>query len=244
MTVRNIAHKTRRRPVVGVSTYLESAQWGVWSRPAALLPMAYVDAVSAAGGIAVLLPPAGSGAEEAVEALDALVLAGGPDIDPAVYGAERHPETIGSQPERDTWELALLGAALEHGVPVLGVCRGMQLMNVACGGDLVQHLPDHGASAQHRPAPGSYGQHSVRLSGSGGRLAGLGPDLVVASYHHQAINRVGAGVRPIGWADDGVVEAVELSGAPFAVGVQWHPEEHEGPGGPGVFTALVQAAAA
>jgi putative glutamine amidotransferase len=242
-----------RRPLVGVSTSIETAQWRVWSRPAVLLSATYVAAIYAAGGVPVLLPPPGagtwsdgqsddqSGAHRTVEALDALVLAGGPDIDPARYGATPHPKTAGVQPVRDTWEFALLAAALDRDLPVLGVCRGMELMNVACGGDLIQHLPDHGADEAHRPAPGSYGQHTVRLDG-GVLSAALGGERVVASYHHQGVGRVGAGLRPVGWADDGLVEALELSGARFAVGVLWHPEEAEHSRGDGVFAALVEAA--
>jgi len=230
-----------RRPLVGVSTYLDMAKWGVWSRRAALLPATYVDAVSAAGGVPILLPPGGRDAGRAVEAVDALVLAGGPDIDPAAYGAQPHPKTANVQPARDRWELDLLAAALERGMPVLGICRGMELMNVACGGDLVQHLADHGASADHRPAPGSYGRHRVRLDPASLLTPALGAELMVASYHHQGIGRLGAGVRAVGWADDGLVEAVELAGADFGVGVLWHPEEDEGPPGRAVFAALVDA---
>jgi gamma-glutamyl-gamma-aminobutyrate hydrolase PuuD len=184
----------------------------------------------------------GPSARRAVAALDALVLAGGPDIDPASYGAAPHPKTAGVRPERDSWEFALLAVALERDLPTLGICRGMELMNVACGGDLVQHLPDHGADTNHRPAPGRYGQHRVRLDG-GVLSAALGSDRVVASYHHQGVGRVGTGLREVAWADDGIVEALELSGARFAAGVLWHPEEDERSSGKGVFAALVEAAA-
>jgi putative glutamine amidotransferase len=234
--------RTSRLPLVGVSTYIDTAAWGVWSRPAALLPATYVDAVAAAGGVPILLPPGGRDASRAVDAVDALVLAGGPDIDPATYGAPPHPKTANVQPARDRWELGLLAAAIERGVPVLGICRGMELMNVACGGDLAQHLADHGASANHRPAPGSYGWHGVRLDPTSLLAPALGAEFTVASYHHQGIGRLGSGLRPVGWADDGFIEAVELAGADFAVGVLWHPEEDAGPAGRAVFAALVEAA--
>jgi anthranilate synthase component 2/putative glutamine amidotransferase len=244
-----------QRPLVGVSTYVETATWRGWSRPAALLPLTYVEAVYAAGGVPILLPPPGVGtglgpaaqagaqhsAHRAVGALDALVLAGGPDIDPASYGAAPHPKTTGVRPERDTWEFDLLAAALERDLPTLGICRGMELMNVACGGDLIQHLPDHGADANHRPAPSRYGQHRVRLDG-GPLSAALGSERVVASYHHQGVGRIGTGLRPVAWADDDIVEALELAGARFAVGVLWHPEEDERSSGKGVIAALVEAA--
>jgi gamma-glutamyl-gamma-aminobutyrate hydrolase PuuD len=233
---------TTSYPRVGISTHLVTAQWGVWSRPAALLPASYVEAVAGAGGVPVLLPPAGPMAGPAIGGVDALVLAGGPDIDPARYGAAPHAKTARVQPERDQWELDLLAAALEQGVPVLGICRGIELMNVAFGGDLIQHLPEHGTSIDHRSMPGRYVWHRVRLAGEGLVATALGAEAVVASYHHQGIGRVGTGLRPVGWSDDGLIEALELSGPDFAIGVLWHPEEHEQSAGPGVFAALVDAA--
>lgn len=228
------------RPVVGISTYSERARWGVWDTEAALLPRTYVDCVVKAGGIPVLLPPAGDGQGAAVSAVDALVLAGGADVDPARYGAAPHPATV-SRPERDATELALLRAALDAGTPVLGVCRGMELLNVAFGGTLVQHLPERTGGGEHQPAPGAYGTTVVRLDPGSRVGAILGAEAKCQCYHHQAVDTLGEGLRPVGWAGDGTVEAVERPGEPFVVGVQWHPEQD----GDDVrlFAALVREAA-
>jgi putative glutamine amidotransferase len=231
------------RPIVGITSYVEGAQWGVWEGVAALLPYAYVRAVTAAGGRAVVLPPDGSGAE-VIDALDALVLAGGPDIDPRWYGAPPHPRT-NTRHERDGGEVALVTAAMRAGLPTLGVCRGMQLLAVASGGTLHQHLPDLLGHEGHRPGPGVFGSHDVRLA-PGSRIATImgQPDGVtrdaaeVNSYHHQAVADPG-GLIATGWADDGVIEAAEDPSQRFLVGVQWHPEET---GDLRPFAALVDAA--
>ncbi|GAA4883002.1 gamma-glutamyl-gamma-aminobutyrate hydrolase family protein [Kitasatospora terrestris] len=207
------------KPLIGITTYREPARWSVWEQGAALLPESYVEAVERAGGTAVLLPPQGE-IGRLVEVLDGLVVAGGADVDPARYGAEPHPRTGAPQHARDTWELALLRAALEAGLPVLGVCRGMQVLNVALGGDLVQHLPD----GSHQDPPGVFVKTEVRTA-DGSRIASiLGADVQVNCYHHQAIGRLGLGLHATAWSADGVVEAVERSGRGFALGVQWHPE--------------------
>lgn len=225
-------------PVIGLSTYREPARWAAWHAPAVLLPASYVDAVSAAGGLPVLLPSL-PGAAAAVTRLDGLILTGGGDVDPASYGQQPHPRASRVSAERDQAELEHLDAALSAGLPVLGICRGMQLLNVARGGTLCQHLPDGGG---HAPAPGTFGSHPVRIA-PGSRLAAIlaGPTLTVPTAHHQAIDRIGAGLVPTAWADDGVVEAVELDGGqpPFVVAVQWHPEA-----GPdrSLISALVEAA--
>ncbi|MEE1929151.1 gamma-glutamyl-gamma-aminobutyrate hydrolase family protein [Streptomyces sp. TRM 70351] len=209
-------------PLIGVSTYLEdSVRWGVWHQPAALLPAAYHRLVQGAGALAALLPPdPAPGAAAAVAArVDALVIAGGPDVDPARYAARRDPRTGPPAGRRDAWELALIDAALASGVPLLGVCRGMQLLNVAFGGTLVQHLDGHGGP------PGVFGTH--RVAPVPGTLLGrlLDGPVDVPTYHHQAVGALGAGLTASAHAADGTVEAVERAGGDgFVLGVQWHPE--------------------
>ncbi|MER7762574.1 gamma-glutamyl-gamma-aminobutyrate hydrolase family protein [Streptomyces sp. NPDC097619] len=209
------------RPLIGISTYVEpSTRYGVWDLPTVLLPSGYHELVQAAGGTAVLLPPDDSAVAAAVVArLDGLVIAGGPDVDPARYGAERDPRTGPEAAERDRWELALIHAALAAGdLPLLGVCRGMQALNVALGGTLVQHIDGHS------PGGGRMGSHPVRPV-PGTRYAALVPERTeVPTYHHQAVDRLGRGLVVSARADDGTVEAVELPGEQWVVGVQWHPE--------------------
>ncbi|WP_212911130.1 gamma-glutamyl-gamma-aminobutyrate hydrolase family protein [Streptomyces sp. TS71-3] len=224
------------RPLIGVSTYLESeVRWGVWTLPAALLPDGYRRLVQAAGGIAVMLPPdSPDHAAAAIERLDGLVISGGPDVDPDRYGAERDPRTGPPAHERDTWELALIDAALAAGTPMLAICRGMQALNVALGGTLVQHLDGHGDDR-----PGVFGTHSV-VPVPGTRYASLVPEESgVAVHHHQALDRLGSGLVVSARAADGTVEAVELPGAPWVLGVQWHPEMADDPR---VMQDLVRAA--
>jgi putative glutamine amidotransferase len=210
------------RPLIGVSTYLEeSVRWREWALPSALLPEGYHRLVQRAGGLAALLPPddGPAAAGEVVARLDGLVIAGGPDVDPSRYGAARDRRTGPPAPERDAWELALIGAALARGVPLLGVCRGMQLLNVALGGTLRQHVDGHGGP------PGVFAEHEVTpLPGTLLARELPGP-VVVRTYHHQAVDRLGEGLRAAALAGDGMVEAVELPAAPApALGVQWHPE--------------------
>lgn len=210
------------RPVVGITTYVEPASWAVWHDvPAALVPQTYVQMVADAGGRAVLLPPDGVDAD-VLAVLDALVLAGGADVGAGLYGQPPAPLTD-SRPDRDAGELALARGALDRDLPVLGVCRGMQLLAVAAGGTLHQHLPDLVGHERHRPAPGVYGSHPVRFA-PGSRIAALmGDDTQVNSYHHQAVADPGT-LAVTGWADDGVVEALEDPARRFLLGVQWHPE--------------------
>jgi len=211
------------RPVIGITTYRETARWGVRNCPAVLVPASYVHHVSQAGAIPVLLPPL-AGDSEVLDRLDGLVLAGGADVDPARYGAERSPRTGPACDDRDEAELALLAAALERDLPVLAVCRGLQLRTWLRGGTLVQHLPDVVVTDVHVPAPGTYGDNAVRIE-PGSRLAGLlGPWATWACHHHQAVDDLGEGLRAVAWAEDGTVEAAELEGARFVVGVQGHPE--------------------
>lgn len=240
-------------PVIGISAYCEVAKWGVWDQRAALIPQNYVDQVAAAGGVPVLLPPV-PGVELAVSRLDGLILSGGPDLEPASYGQEPGPRTTVIRPERDAAETALFLAAARAGLPILGICRGMQLINVALGGTLIQHLPDVVGHEGHCQVPGQMGTHEVTVA-SGGLLAdivGAGP-LAVPTYHHQAIDRLAAGLTATAWSDDGTIEAVELDHAQaadeqraaghhrFTLAVQWHPEADQDRGP--LFRALVAAAA-
>lgn len=213
-----------RRPLIGVTTYLEPTRHGVWDHEAAVLPRTYLDVVVRAGGYPVLLPPLAEVDAGVLGALDGLVLSGGGDVDPARYGAAPHPRTGGTSALRDTAEETLLRAALAADVPVLGVCRGMQVLNVALGGTLVQHLPEVVGHEGHRPQPATFGRTRVRLADGSlpGRL--LGGEIEVECYHHQAVDVLAPELVPVGRADDGTVEAVELRGPRFALGVQWHPE--------------------
>ena len=229
------------RPVVGITTYVEEAAWGHWRSQAALIPFAYVRAVEQAGGRPLLVPPAEDAVEETLDALDGLIVSGGNDVDPSAYGAPPHPETGGTRPERDRAELALLEAALARDMPVLAVCRGSQLLNVARGGDLVQHLPEVVGHERHRETLGVFAEHGVEVA-PGTRLRSLvGDRAPVKSHHHQGFGRVGEGLRETAWADDGTLEAVEDPEQRFALGVLWHPEEDED--GP-LFAGLVAEARA
>lgn len=228
-------------PLIGLSAYCVPARWGVWDTDAVLLPRAYTDAVAAAGGIPVLLPPVPDLIARVVDRLDGLLLSGGPDVAPARYGAEPGPHTQPSQPDRDAAELGLLGAAVSERRPVLAICRGMQLLNVARGGTLIQHLPDVLGNHDGSEGPGQYGTHPVKIA-EGSRLAGaLGRTALdgVPAYHHQGVESLGAGLVASAWTPDGLVEAVEDPTMPFCVGVQWHPEVGVDPS---LFEALVAAA--
>jgi putative glutamine amidotransferase len=229
------------RPVVGITTYAQQARWGAWDVPAALVPLDYVDAIERAGGRPLLVPPSEDGVEETLAVLDGIVFSGGSDVDPSTYGAEVHPETDAPQARRDRTELALLRAALERDLPVLAVCRGSQLLNVARGGDLVQHLPDEVGSNAHKEVPGTFSEHGVRVA-EGSRLsAAVGERGDVMSHHHQGFGRVGEGLVETAWADDGTLEAIEDPTRRFALGVLWHPEAgHDD----ALFRALVEEARA
>ena len=227
------------RPIVGITSYAEEARWGVWEAPAALLPLAYVDAVEAAGGRALLVPPSAGGVEETLDVLDGLIVSGGADLDPASYGAEAHPETSDVRPERDSAELALLEAALARDLPVLAVCRGSQVLNVALGGDLVQHLPEVVGHKGHKHTPGVFADHDVDVLPGTKLHEVIGEHAPVKSHHHQGYGRLGDGLREAARADDGTVEAIEDPARRFALGVLWHPEEGEDAA---LFQALVAEA--
>ena len=215
------------RPVVGITTYVEAAAWGAWQLPAALIPYDYVRAIEHAGARPLLVPPSEEGVEETLDALDGILFSGGADLDPEVYGAEAHAETNGVRPERDRAELTLLEAALARDMPVLAVCRGVQVMNVARGGDLVQHLPDVVGNESHREVKGAFSEHPVRIEDDSKLGAVVGDRAPVKSSHHQGLGRVGEGLREVAWADDGTIEGVEDPGRRFALGVLWHPEAGE-----------------
>jgi putative glutamine amidotransferase len=225
--------------VIGITSYVEQARWGVWDQRAALVPESYVLMVRAAGARPVLLPPDEAGAPDVVRRLDGLVLAGGADIEPGRYGAEPHELTV-FRPDRDAGELAVLDAALDADLPVLGICRGMELLAVAYGGKLHQHLPDILAGEMgHQPAPGVYGSHPARFAPGSRAAAIFGERAEVNSYHHQAVSDAGR-LTVTGWADDDVIEAVEDPARRFVFGLQWHPEAARDVR---PFAALVRAAA-
>ncbi len=228
-------------PIIGLSTYREDAAWGVWHERADLLPTAYAAAVEATGGLPVLLPPqaqAGA-ADEVVARLDGLVISGGADVDPSRYAAAPHPRTAGWRPDRDAWEVALLDAAQAADLPVLGVCRGMQIMAVHAGGTLDQHTPDLVEHEQHSPGGDQYGTIEVATR-SGTRLSTLvGDRLEVRCHHHQSV-ATHPGFLPTARSSDGILEAMEAPGARFCVAVQWHPETEADVG---LLTGLVRAAA-
>jgi gamma-glutamyl-gamma-aminobutyrate hydrolase PuuD len=210
-----------------VTTYIEPASWGHWNLEAALIPYDYVRALERAGARALLVPPSEDGVEETLDALDGLLFSGGNDVDPEAYGAEAHPETNGLRPERDRGELALLQGALARDMPVLAVCRGFQVLNVARGGDLVQHLPEVVGDEKHRQVKGVFSEHGVRVDDDSRLGSVLGDRAPVKSHHHQGVGRVGEGLREVAWADDGTIEGLEDPARRFAVGVLWHPEAGE-----------------
>ena len=215
------------RPLIGITSYVEEAAWGAWHLEAALIPQMYVEAVESAGGRALVVPPSEDAVEETLDALDGLLLSGGADLDPAGYDAEAHPATNNIRPARDRAELALLEGALARDMPVLAVCRGSQILNIARGGDLVQHLPEVTGDERHRETPGVFSEHPVRIeddSQLGALIPAHGP---VMSSHHQGFGRIGEGLREVAWADDGTVEGLEDPSYRFALGVLWHPEAGE-----------------
>jgi len=223
-----------RRPVIGICTALARARWGVWERDAALLATSYIAAIQRAGGLALMLPPDGHferDPDEVLDLLDGLILAGGSDIDPACYGADAHPETLHTVPERDAAELALARRAVDRDIPVLGICRGMQVINVAFGGTLTQHLPEELGHEEHRRTPGSFdgSDHDVRLTPGSLAARAAGEELHgTKSHHHQGVDAVGTRLQVTGFSMlDDLPEAIEAPDRRFVLGVQWHPEADE-----------------
>lgn len=233
--------RTGSRPLIAVTTYSEPARWGVWNRPAVIVPHQYLDAVDAAGGAPLLLPPQYSGVDM-LDLAGGLIIVGGPDVSPAMYDELAHPTVRHTDPRRDAHELRLARAALERDLPVLAICRGAQLINVALGGSLHQHLPDINGTERHRPGPGTFGRIGVDIVPDTLTATILGERLSVPCYHHQALNRVAPGLVVTARAVDGTVEAVESPHHSWVVGVQWHPEEDLSDNR--LFEALVQAAIA
>lgn len=239
---------TPTRPAIGMCAALERARWSVWDLRAALLPYNYIEAVQRAGGLGLLLPVdarASEDPEETLEPLDGLLLAGGADIDPSFYGQGAHNETVDTVPERDAFEIALTRAAIERDMPVLGICRGMQLINVALGGTLQQHLPERLGHGEHRRVIGSFdgSEHDVALvedslaARAAGELAH-----VTRSHHHQGLDRLGEGLVVSGRSTlDDLPEAIELPHRRFVLGVQWHPEADTASTVIGAFVAAATA---
>jgi putative glutamine amidotransferase len=225
--------KGKSRPTIGVTAATEKVTYGVWSDvPAAVSPASYVRAVQRAGGRPMLLLPDPEDAEDpdgVLDMIDALIVTGGAgDVDPALYGQEPHPETGPVQKERDAYELALVGAAIGRRMPVLGICRGMQVLNVAYGGGIEQHLPDVVGHEDHRHTPGTFADHEVELeAGSLAARAAGAERTPVKSHHHQGVREIGAGLLVTGRSDDETIEALEDPSRPFVLGVLWHPEEDE-----------------
>jgi putative glutamine amidotransferase len=228
------------RPVIGITSYApERVRWGVWEDPVIMVPASYVHAVENAGGRPLVVPPSLDSTEETLDLLDGIIFSGGGDVDPTRYGAEPHPETDAPRPERDDAELALLTAALERDLPVLAVCRGSQVLNIALGGDLVQHLPDQVGHEDHRHTPGEFADHEVEVRPESRLGSILGDRAPVKSHHHQGYGRLGRGLLEVAWAEDGTVEGLEDPTKRFALGVLWHPEEGEDFA---LFQALVEQA--
>jgi len=227
------------KPIVGITTYLTRAAWSYWDVDAALVPAEYVSAVERAGGVPLLVPPT-TDPGETLDRLDGVIFSGGSDIDPELYDAQAHPETVGVHRDRDDFELALMQAALARDMPVLAICRGSQVLNVALGGDIEQHLPDRLRSDVHKGTPGVWSEHDVELQPDS-RLASLLRDRHdVKSHHHQGFGKLGSGLQEAARAPDGTVEALEDPSRRFTVGVLWHPEAGEDMA---LFEALVREAA-
>ncbi len=228
------------RPLIGLTTYRETAAWGVWQQPADLLPAVYARCVEAAGGIVVLLPPQSEAATSVVTRLDGLIISGGADVDPDRYGRRPHPHTQTLRRDRDSWEFGLLDAAARIGLPTLGICRGMQVMAVQAGGQLEQHVPDVVGHDEHSPGGDAFGWTSVSTVADSLIHRLVGDHMQVSCHHHQAVISH-PGFVASARAADGIVEAIEDPARPFWLAVQWHPENGDDYG---LFRGLVEAAAA
>ena len=237
-----------RTPNIGVTCNVEVVRYGLWTEPAAMVPFTYVTAIARAGARPLLLAPTPADLDDPSELLgllDGVLITGGSDLDPARYGAEPHAETTPTSAERDAFELMLVRAAAERDLPCLGICRGMQIVNVAYGGTLDQHLPDRLEDDIHRGAGGDFADHRVRVEpGSLAALAAGAEEVAVKSYHHQGVTRIGEGLRVTGHAGDGTVEAIEDPARRFVLGVLWHPEEDEADRLIGAFARECREAAA
>jgi putative glutamine amidotransferase len=237
-----VASSGSKAPFIGLTTYVEQATHGAWDEVSALLPMSYVSAVIRSGGTPLLLPPSPADPRDVLSRLTGLVVTGGPDVDPARYGAAPHEETDRPRPERDQWESDLCLAAVEMDMPLLAICRGLQVLNVALGGTLHQHVPDVTGTESHRLIRGQMSPNAVRVE-KGSLLARvLGSSSEGLCHHHQSLDRLGRGLTAVAFAGDGTVEGSELPGKGFVVGVQWHPEDN--PDDDRLFRALVEASLA
>ena len=228
------------KPIVGITTYLTPAAWGAWHLDAALVPASYVRSVVRAGGAPLLVPP-GAAYDETLDSVDGLIFSGGSDLDPELYSQQAHAETAGWVRERDDFELGLMRAALARDVPLLAICRGSQVLNVALGGDLEQHVPDRVHTNVHKETPGVFADHDVAVEPGTKLSAILGERADVKSHHHQGYGELGTGLREAARAPDGTVEALEDPTRRFTLGVLWHPEEGQDLA---LFEALVREAAA
>ena len=229
--------------VIGLTTYLQQAQTGVWDVQASFLPKVYLDAVTKSGGIAVLLPPQSPTTEtvdRVLDGIDGLIVTGGRDVDPARYGQDAHPLTDQPALDRDAWEDALLRGAIDRELPFLGICRGAQVLNVALGGTLIQHLPDVVGSSRYNLGGGEFNEVPVEVEPASELSELIGAGVVAKVYHHQAIDELAPGLTVSARAEDGIIEAVELPSVPFGVAVQWHPEENQDD--LRLFAGLVEAA--
>jgi len=230
----------RARPIIGITAAELVASYGPWKEKAALVPVEYIHAIADAGGVPVVLSPVAGIAQDLAELIDGLVLTGGVDVDASLFGAERHPMAQRPNPLRDEFEISLLEAAVARDLPVLGICRGIHVLNVQRGGTLHQHLPDVVGNDSHGPTPGAYGQHRVQVEATSQVGAILGTnEAMVPTHHHQAVDGVGEGLVASAWADDGTVEAVEDRTHRFLIAVQWHPEMGDDPT---LFEQLIAAA--
>jgi putative glutamine amidotransferase len=228
------------RPIIGITGELEAARWGNWIREAVVSPVSYTRAVERAGGTPIVLPPIPANSVPGLTAvLDGLLLTGGRDVDPSLYDEEPHADTDTPDHRRDRFELAIARAAIEADLPFLAIGRGLHILNIARGGTLVQHLPDRLGNESHRPDPIKMTTHDVQVSAASKLGRVLGGAAHVPAAHHQAINRIGNGLLTVAWTEDQVIEAVELQGHRFGIGVQWNPEDGDDPR---IFEALVTAA--